>query len=71
VVEHFKHLEYPIIKDPKMLYFVGKDGYIYSVPLQRGARRRKRYVYESDEIRLLREQLAKLREKTMEADLEG
>lgn len=65
MVEHIKHSEYPVIKDPKMLYFVGKDGYIYSVPLQRGARKHRHYVSESDEVRLLREQINKLQEKNI------
>jgi hypothetical protein len=36
-----KCIEYPVTRIPNMLYFVGKDGYIYYVPMKRGGGRRK------------------------------
>lgn len=45
--EHFKHEEYPVTKVPNILYYVGKDGYIYSVASNRKGRKR---LYKSEEV---------------------
>lgn len=64
MIDSIKHTEYPIInKEPNRLYYVAKDGYVYSVPMQRGGRAKiikKVIEVDARELELLKQRITQL-----------